>query len=175
MAATTTSPTGHSHDRLAPGFTLIELILVLMLLSVLLALAAPSLRGFAGGQADADAADGVLGMTRMARDLAATKGVVTRLNFDFQDGTYWVTMQERGIFVEPGAGESGHYRLAAGMRAGLDLAPGQEQRPYVQFTPDGRAEQAMISLMCGNGDVYRVYCASATEMFRVIKPTEPQP
>jgi prepilin-type N-terminal cleavage/methylation domain-containing protein len=175
MAAATTSTTGHSPHRDEAGFTLIELILVLMLAAVLLAVAAPSLRGFAGGQDDAGAASGVLAMTRMARDLAATNGTVSRLNFDFQTNTYWVTIQQGGTFVEPGTGESGHYSLANGMIARLELPPGQEQRPYVQFMPDGRSEQAIVLLICRNGDVYRVYCPSATDMFRIIKPTEQQP
>ncbi len=149
--------------------------MVLALLALLLAVAAPSLHGFAAGQADADAADGVLAMTRMARDLAATQGTASRLNFDFQTNTYWVTIQQGGMFVEPVGGESGYYRLAGGMSARLELPPGQEQRPYVQFMPDGRAEQACVLLMCRNGDVYRVYCPSATDMFRIIKPTEQQP
>jgi prepilin-type N-terminal cleavage/methylation domain-containing protein len=175
MAATTTSTTGLSPYRAEAGFTLFELILVLVLLAVLLSMAAPSLRGFADAQADADAASGVLAMTRMSHDLAVTKGTVSRLNFDFQNSVYWVTIQEGGTFVEPGTGESGYYRLANGMSARLELPPGQEQRPYVQFMPDGRSEQAIILLICRNGDVYRVYCPSATDMFRIIKPTEQQP
>jgi prepilin-type N-terminal cleavage/methylation domain-containing protein len=175
MVATTTLTTGHSPRRAEAGFTLFELIMVLMLLAVLLAVAAPSLRGFAQAQADSDAAAGVLAMTCMARDLAATMGTVSRLNFDFQTGTYWVTIQQGGSFVEPGAGESGHYELANGMMARLELPPGQEQRPYVQFTPDGRAEQATVVLISRGGDVYRVECPSPTDMFRIIAPTEQQP
>lgn len=175
MAAATTSITGHSPHRDEAGFTLFELIMVLVLLAVLLGVAAPSLREFAKAQADSDAATGVLAMTRMARDLAATNGTVSRLNFDFQTNTYWVTIQQGGTFVEPGTGESGHYGLAKGMTGRLEFPADQEQRPYVQFMPDGRAEQAMISLTSRGGDVHRVYCPSATDVFRIIEPTEQQP
>lgn len=178
MAAKTTSTTGHSPglaDGAASGFTLFELIMVLMLLALLLGAAVPSMRGFAKGRADADAADSVLTMTRMARDLAATNGTVSRLNFDFQAGAYWVTIQQGGTFVEPGTSDSKPQILASGMGVKLDLPPGVEPRPYLQFMPDGRAEEAMISLICQDGDVYRVVCPSATDTFRLIRPTEYQP
>jgi len=178
MAATTISTTGHCPGRAdgaASGFTLFELVMVLMLLAVLLGAAVPRMRGFAVGRADADAADSVLAMTRMARDLAATNGTVSRLNFDFQAGGYWLTVQQGGKFVEPGTSDSRPQVLPSGMGVKLDLPPEVEQRPYVQFMPDGRAEEAMISLICRDGDVYRVCCPSATDTFRVIKPTEYQP
>ncbi len=149
--------------------------MVLMLLAVLLGAAVPSMRGFARARADADAADSVLAMTRLARDLAATGGTVSRLNFDFQTGAYWVTVRRGGKFIEPGTSDSVPQTLSSDMGVKLELPSGVEQRPYVQFMPDGRAEEAVISLICRDGDVYRVSCPSATDTFRIIKPTEYQP
>lgn len=172
MAAAMTSTTGHSPDKARAGFTLFELIAVLVLIATLLGLAAPSLRGFGRGRADADAAAGMLAMTHMARNLAATMGTVSRLNIDDETGTYWVTVQQAGVYEELQTDQGRHFRLADGMTVRLELAPGVEMRPYVQFLPDGRTEQAMISLICRNEDVYRIYCPAATEMFRIVEPWE---
>ncbi len=147
----------------------------MLVIAVLLGAAVPSLRGFAQGRSDADAAASVLAMTRMAQDLAATMGTVSRLNFDFATNTYWVTIQQAGTFVELQTDMGRHFVLPTGMGVRLELPPGQDQRPYLQFLPDGRTEQAMISLINRDGEAYRVYCPSATERFRIIKPWEPQP
>jgi len=166
------STTGHSPDKARAGFTLFELIVVLVLIATLLGLAAPSLRGFGRGRSDADAAAGVLAMTHMARNLAATMGTVSRLNIDDETGTYWVTVQRAGVYEELQTDQGRHFRLADGMTVRLELPASQEQRPYVQFTPDGRAKQATISLISRDGDIYRVYCPSATDVFRIIEPWE---
>lgn len=147
----------------------------MLVVAVLLGAAAPSLRGFAQGRSDADAAASVLAMTRMAQDQAATMGTVSRLNFDFATNTYWVTVQQAGVFVELQTDMGRRLALPRGMSVRLDLPEGQEQRPYLQFLPDGRTEQAMISLINLDGEIYRVYCPSATERYRIIKPWEPQP
>jgi len=172
MAAVMTSTTGHSPDRARGGFTLFELVAVLVLIATLLGLAAPSLRGFGRGRADADAAAGVLAMTRMARNLAATMGTVSRLNIDDETGTYWVTVQKAGVFEELLTDQGRHFRLADGMTCRLELADGAEWQPYVQFMPDGRTEQATITLFCRNEDIYLIQCPAATEMFRIVEPWE---
>lgn len=172
MVAAMTSITGHNPDNAREGFTLFELITVLVLIATLLGLAAPSLSGFRRGRADADAAASVLAMTRMARNLAATMGTVSRVNIDEETGTYWVTVQKAGVFEELMTDQGRHFRLSDGMTCRLELADRVESRPYVQFTPDGRTEQATITLLCRNDDVYLVQCPAATEMFRIVKPSE---
>lgn len=147
----------------------------MLVIAVLLGAAAPSLRGFAQGRSDADAAASVLAMTHMAQNLAATMGTVSRLNFDFQTNTYWVTVQQAGAFVDLQTDLGRPFALPKGMSFRLELPPGQEQRPYLQFLPDGRSEQALVSLINRDGEIYRVYCPSATERFRIIKPWEQQP
>ncbi len=167
-----TSITGHNPDKPRRGFTLFELITVLVLIATLLGVAAPSLRGFGRGRTDANAAAGVLAMTRMARNLAATMGTVSRVNIDEETGTYWVTVQKAGVFEELLTDQGRHFRLADGMTVRLKLADGVDWRPYVQFTPDGRTEQATITLLGRNEDVYLVQCLAATEKFRIVKLSE---
>src|SRR3972149_3661562 len=64
------------------GFTLLELILVMVILSTVLAMAAPSLRGFFASRQIQDAAAQILALTQFARSQAVSEGTTYRLNFD---------------------------------------------------------------------------------------------
>lgn len=173
MTISQTGPRAISEAR--AGFTLMEIIIVMMLVVVVLAVAAPSLRGFARGRTDADAAAGVLALTQLARSTAATLGTTCRLNVDADAGLCWVTVQEAGVFVELGTDLGRPLVLPTGMVAAVELAPNQQPRNYVQFLPDGRAEQAVLSLTDRGGGVWRIQCPSATDRFRLISPWEARP
>lgn len=70
-----TLTTGPPGDRGARGaFTLLELIAVLVLISTVLAAAAPSLRGFVRGRRTAEAAAKVLSLTHLGRSRAVSWG-----------------------------------------------------------------------------------------------------
>ena len=76
------------------GFTLLELILVMVILSTVLAMAAPSLRGFFGSRKTNDTASQILSLTQFARSQAISEGIIYRLNFDTRERTYWLTAQK---------------------------------------------------------------------------------
>lgn len=81
------------------GFTLLELILVMVTIGVILAISAPSLRGFFASRQTADAATNICALTKYARTQAILQGCIWRLNVDPSSGTYQLTMQQRGAFV----------------------------------------------------------------------------
>jgi Tfp pilus assembly protein FimT len=166
-----TSTTGPSGDRGPTGaFTLLELIAVLVLVSTVLAIAAPSLRNFARGRQTADAAAKVLSLTRLARSRAASLGCVHRLNFDLEAGTYWLTKQEAGTFVEIDSNHGRHFRLPVGVSVVLDVQSDADPPTYIQFYPDGRCDVATVELAGGERDVYHVACPSASERFKIVSP-----
>jgi len=175
-----TSPTGRSPDRRrAGGFTLLELIAVLVLISTVLAIAAPSLHGFVHGRQTADAAAQVLALTHLARSQAAAQGAVYRLNVDTAEASCWLTVQQAGAFVDMEADNGRRYQLPGGLTVKVD-APGMEEEqqqdasqvPFVQFYPDGRCDRATIELAGGKGDVLHVTCETPSERFRVVSPSE---
>jgi type II secretory pathway pseudopilin PulG len=90
--------TGRKNRRC--GITLVELILVLVLISTLLAMCAPSLRGMLASRRGQDAAARLLALMQWARSQAAAEGTVYRLNVDSEDNTHWLTAQQAGIFTE---------------------------------------------------------------------------
>jgi type II secretory pathway pseudopilin PulG len=167
-----------------------ELLLVLVVIGVVVAMVAPSLRGFAGGQQVDDAAASILSLTRWAQSQAITLGRPYRLNFDPGAGTYWLTVQEQGAYVPLKADFGQTFRLPDGASlelrfdqdqdqtnraqnrtAGLGSLTGSfgrksaPQRNYIQFHPSGRCDAATIEVRGKKGQVFQISCASATESF----------
>jgi Tfp pilus assembly protein FimT len=56
--------------------TLLELILVMVILSTVLAMAAPSLRGFFASRRTQDTAAQILALTQLARSQAICEGII---------------------------------------------------------------------------------------------------
>jgi len=156
------------------GFTLLELIVVLGLVGVLLALAAPSLRGFFASRQTADAAAQMLALTQLAGSRAAAQGSVYRLNIDPQTGTYWLTVQDAGTFADLGTEFGRRFRLPEGTTVRAWSPSGETTMEYIEFHPSGRTEEAVIELQGRQGEIFRVVCDSAAEAFRVVSPPEAQ-
>jgi len=170
-----TSTTGQSADRRAVGgFTLLELIAVLVLISTVLAAAAPFLRGFVHGRQTADAAARILSLTHLARSRAASCGSIHRLNVEAETGTYWLTVQRTGAFVGIERGYGRRHHLPHGTSVTLATPAETEAEPvsYVQFYPDGRCDVATIELTGQEGQILQVTSPSAAERFRVVSLTE---
>src|SRR3954468_14738547 len=84
------------------GFTLLELILVLVIMSIALAMAAPSLKGWSRGGKLRDAGEQFLALTRYALAQSAAESRVYRLNVDVQGGRYWLTAADGAAFANLG-------------------------------------------------------------------------
>jgi len=147
---------------------------VLGLIGVLLALAAPSLRGFLASRQTADAAAQVLALTQLAGSRAAAQGSVYRLNIDPQTNTYWLSVQQAGAFVDLNCEFGRRFRLPEGATVRVLPPSGGSPPPYIQFYPNGRTEEATIEVTGRQGEVFQVICDSATEAFRVVSPAEAQ-
>jgi len=154
-----------SHPR---GFTLLELILVLVLVSALLALAAPSLRRFARARETTDAASHLLALTHLARSQAVAQAQVWRLNIDPDAATYWLTVQQAGAFVNPQREYGRLFRFPAGVSVTVDGSETPDGMPYVQFYPDGRSDPATIELADPDGKALQVSCPTLSERFRIV-------
>ena len=88
----------HPSPHACGAFTLLELILVMVIVCVMMAMAATSLRGFWAGRRTDDAASQLLAVTHWARSQAATDGRLYRLNIEPRAGTYWLTVQQQEQF-----------------------------------------------------------------------------
>jgi type II secretion system protein H len=189
ISTTGQASSGHPINR---GFTLIELILVLLVIGMVIAMVVPSLRDFAAGRQVSDAAENLLSLTRWAQSQATTLGRPCRLNIDPEAGTYWLTVQEQGAYKPLRADLGQTFRLPEGVTFTLqfDQEQNQDRRPgfgavtgsparkptiqrnYIQFYPSGRCDTATIEVRGKKGAVFQVSCPSATESFVMSSPSE---
>ncbi|MBT3267969.1 prepilin-type N-terminal cleavage/methylation domain-containing protein [Candidatus Poribacteria bacterium] len=75
------------------GFTLVEMLVVLAIMSILLTIGAPSLRAFSEGRKLNAAADSVRGLCLYARDAAMAEGEAFVVVFDFTEQSFWLAKE----------------------------------------------------------------------------------
>ncbi|HWE04597.1 MAG TPA: GspH/FimT family pseudopilin [Tepidisphaeraceae bacterium] len=184
----------------ARGFTLIELVFVLVIIAVIAAMVVPKMDRFARGQGVSDSADQVIALARWARTHAITRGVSFRLNFDPGKGTYWLTMQNGASFenMQPNSSsQTGTLGLSAGGAQSTTtfadvgeepgrvfMAPGgvsfdstivqQPDGLYVEFYPSGRCDPGTIVFHDSGGAQIEIGCLAGTEQYHVLTEDEKQ-
>jgi general secretion pathway protein H len=182
----------HLPPRRARGFTLIELILVLLILAIIAGMVVANLRAYARGRDGPNTAAHIVTLANYGRARAIADGVVVRLNFDPATARYWLTRQDinnpGGDFLPLGE-EMGEIQQApdgiqlqwddsiraqvmsdsqaTGTGILLPDAP-PSNAPFVEFQPSGRTDPAGIRVIDRDGSVILVACPSATELFRVV-------
>lgn len=151
------------------GFTLLELILVMVILSTILAMAAPSLRGFFGSRKTHDTAAQILALTHFARSQAISEGIIYRLNFDTRERAYWLTAQKSGTF-EMLSNEFGQiFTLPSDIVLELKGAEKEDDEIFLIFTPQGTVTAGTIRLIDRQGLTLEVTCPTITESFYIIE------
>ena len=120
----------------ARGFTLLELVLVMLIICTMLAMAAPSLRGFLSSRQAGEAAGQIVALTRFARSKAAVEGRSYRLNLDASQRTYWLTIEDGGSFRRL-ANEFGRtFSLPEGTAAVWEQPESAIAAGYIQIAAD---------------------------------------
>jgi prepilin-type N-terminal cleavage/methylation domain-containing protein len=173
----TPGPTQPRADR-SRGFTLLELVLVMVLLTATLAVAMPSLRGFVAGSKERDAIAQVVSLAQYAKARSAADAKAYRLNLDA--GTYYLTVEESGSFARMQDDYGRTFDLPAGMRiesvptprAGTDPRVRPPTANGITFYPEGRADAALFRLTDAAGRVTLLGCPSPSESFRVLSAEE---
>ena len=149
------------------GFSLLELILVMLIMAAILALAAPSLRGFTASRRVSDVAASFVSLTKWARLKAVSEGRPYRLNIDLDYREYWLTAQVGANFEE--IGESFGKIFVVPDEIGIEWvdSPVAEQRGYLEFDTGGRTDPASLRLIGKLGTVLMVTCLAPTEPYVV--------
>ena len=162
--------TRRTHLRRA--FTLFELVLVLVMISILMAVAAPSLRNSFAGWRARDATEDLFTLTRLARERAIADRTVYRLNIDTRGGTYWIQVQDGERFVATGTDFGQIARFPDGMRVELSRADGVVAGSWIDFHPNGRTDPATIRLTNSLNELTVIHCPSPAETFRILTNEE---
>jgi type II secretion system protein H len=137
------------------GFTLIELMIVIAVLGVMLTLVIPRL-GELGEANMKRSARHLTGMIRFLRDESQARKAVYRLRFDVQGGRYWAEVMaqtsDKTVEFRPVQSAIGSGGSLSGQTTFRDVqAASHPDDPYIQFTPDGWVENAVIHLRDGDG------------------------
>jgi len=151
------------------GLTLLELILVMVILSTVLAMAAPSLRGFFASRRGDDAAAQILALTQFARSQAISEGLVYRLNFDTRERTCWLTVQKAGTFERLETSFGKVYTVPKDHVIVLENIAQKDREVYVEFTPYGTVTPALIRLIDRRGRALEIACPTVTESFSITE------
>ena len=156
-----------------PGFTLLELVLVMLIVTVAMGLAAPSLRGWSAGTALTGSAEDMYMLTRLARTQAITNGVIYRIKFQSQDGKFQLMMQKGTQFVAVPGGFGKVYTVPPEGRLELTVttdpnAP-QDTLECINFFPTGRTQTSVVKITDKTGAMMQIKCDSPAEDFYVVK------
>ena len=154
------------------AYTLLELVLVMVIFATVMAMAAPSLRGFFASRQTEDAAASIVALTQFARSQAAVEGRPYRLNFDRDELSYWLTAQSQGAFRTLGSEFGREFLLPEGTVLTLSVEGTTPDRTYVGFFPNGRAEVATIELTGRHGESVEIASLSPAEPYRIATNTE---
>ena len=154
------------------GFTLLELVLVMVILSTVLAMAAPSLRGFFASRQTHDTAAQILALTQLARSQAISEGIIYRLNFDTRERTYWLTAQQAGTFEKLKTGFGQIFTLPKDMVMELEGIEEQDSEMFLAFTPQGTVTAGTVRLIDRGGRALEVTCPTVTESFSIVEPEQ---
>src|SRR4051812_28605578 len=171
------------------GFTLIELVLVMLLLCIILGMAVPQLRGFMSGSAARDSATQVIALAQYARAKAAANSVNYRLTFDPQNGEYWLSagsVDGTGEFTRLSNDFGQTFKLPEGMKVSLEPAPTGSTTSRgvtntrstgssndIEFHPDGTSDAVLIRLTESFNNIETLIAAPApTEPFRITTAQE---
>ncbi len=171
------------------AFTLIELILVMIILTIVAGAVAPMLRGFTAGRRIANSARAMLALSQYARTQSMSEGRIYRLNFDPTAGAFWLTEDQDGTFAAPTNDFGDRQTLESGEKMQIEITapvvPLDEQQTgspttpqaapsdqYVEFDPSGRTQQVTITLTDQFGSAVQLACASATDQLRIVPAGE---
>lgn len=149
--------------------TLLELILVMVILSTVLAMAAPSLRGFFASRRAQDTAAQILALTQLARSQAICEGIIYRLNFDTDHRTYWLTAQQAGTFEKIKTGFGQVFTLPKDVEMELEGIEEDKSDKFLAFTPHGTVTAGTVRLIDRRGQAVEVTCPTVTESFSIVE------
>ncbi len=153
------------------GFTLIELVLVMLILATCAAIAAPSLSGFTRGRRLPNTAQEFVTTARWCRAQAVSDGITYRLNLDMGVGRWWVTKDDgTGTnFVTPTDQLMKiDYTVPDGIVMFTNLKPSPtDGLIYISFDPGGKCDVTTVHFSSDNGAYVDVLCDTSLSSYHI--------
>ena len=160
--------------RTTRGFTLIELVLVILIIGLLMAIVAPAMGGLLRSQRLDGSARIIAGMLKEARIRAAADAKPYRLVIDTDDNTCWLEALTPQGFERPQSSVGKVLEFGDGLI--LEFEGGETEGPLlmVRVEPDGVGELAQITITREQDDEQvAVYCRTPTEPYIIGPPLQP--
>jgi type II secretion system protein H len=150
------------------GFTLLELVVVMLIIGIVLAMAAPSMRGWGHGMAVRNAGEEFVALTRLARSQAVADATTYRLNVDVQAGQYWLTQQSGSDFVAINNSDLGKmHTLPTGWHIVMNNAASANAASF-DFSSTGQADPGNVTISDDQGNSVQINCPTAVDGFRIV-------
>jgi type II secretion system protein H len=150
------------------GFTLIELVVVLTIITIALGMAAPSLRGWSDGAKLRDAADQFIATTQYARNQAVLSASEIRITFD-SSSTAYALERRTGTTTEALAGDWGQASELP-IHFSIQVISGGENGAIV-FHSDARSTPAVVRITSARGEIVDIASSFPAASFARLEAT----
>ncbi len=167
------SPTSR---RLGNGFTLLELLIVMVIITIAFSALRPSFAGAVRGAQERTALRQLVGMFTAARTEAVARGKLVRIAFDPNEGVFYAEVQtdpavDRTAFEPLSLVNKRRVRLPEHLSVGRLRVGGQDiwdqTAMQIYFYPDGRTDGAVLELVDSYGGSIEMEVAPATGRVRL--------
>lgn len=151
------------------AFTLLELILVMIILCTVLAMAAPSLRGFFSSRQLNGISEQILTMTRYAKVQSVFESNYYRINFDPQRRQYWLSSLNGGQYERLRNSFGRYFLIPAEIEIDFFDMDNDSGIYYFQFNPQGYSKESRIRLEDNQDNILEIVCYSPPENYDIVK------
>jgi prepilin-type N-terminal cleavage/methylation domain-containing protein len=151
------------------GFTLLELILVMIILCTVLAMASPSLRGFFSSRQINNVAEQIMAITRYAKINSVSSCAYYRVFFDPAEGRYWVSALKEGEYVRLENNFGRSFVIPSDIKIKFENVARQGGLYYVEYSPEGYCKECNLRLEDDKGNIIDLSCYSPSEEFVLVK------
>ena len=171
MTSKTGQKTGTSRSSTA-GFTLLELILVMIILCTMLGMAAPSLRGFFSSRQINDAAEHLVAVARYAKVQSVYQSRPYRLNFEQREKDvyeYWLSSVDNSELKRLQNDFGSKFKLPKGIEVDFEGFSNDGGIWYIDFNPEGYSRQCRIELQDESDNFIDLVCYGPAENFVLVE------
>lgn len=151
------------------AFTLLELILVMIILCTVLAMAAPSLRGFFSSRQLNDMSEQIVIMTRFAKVHSIFDSNYYRINFDPNMRQYWISSLSGSQYERLKNSFGRYYPIPAEIEIDFEDVDYEGGIYFLQFNPQGYSRESRIRLTDNKENILEIVCHSPPENYEILK------
>ncbi|HVS72940.1 MAG TPA: GspH/FimT family pseudopilin [Phycisphaerae bacterium] len=165
----------HARNNLQSGrgFTLLELVVVMFVMALVAAIAAPNLKGFISGRRAPDFASQVMALAHYAHSQAISQGRMYQLNIDARTGEVTVTAEDDAGAQQPLQTSLANTLVipqgSGGIRIESDLPVADGGAQAARFYPTGRCDPGTIKLTDERGISYTITCESPSDSYHLVE------